>query len=96
MSVKDIQIESSSDFDLFKGAADFGIIGIVDTSKEEEQQCMSEDMLDALKNEFDQGKYMVEGFKIKIGRMDVSKEQVRQVAKEVGLRVDQGQDMREP
>ena len=57
---------------------------------------MSEDLLDALKQEFDQGKYQIENQKIKIGRMDAASEEVQKLASDLGLRIDQGKDMREP
>ena len=49
---------------------------------------MSEDILEALKLDFDQGKYKIDGETIKIGRMDASDPNIRALADSIGLRID--------
>ena len=58
LSVGDVQIKTLEDFNSFKGDHDFGLIGIADSDHSyEDLQCMSEDLLDVLHQDFKEGKY---------------------------------------
>jgi hypothetical protein len=49
---------------------------------------MSEDLLDSLHQDFKDGKYQIKGQQIKIGRMDANDPAIRELASQIGLRID--------
>ena len=52
---------------------------------------MSEELLLTLKQEFDQGRYQINGKNIKIGRLDANNEDTLKLSSELGLRIDDDQ-----
>ena len=57
---------------------------------------MSEDLLEALKIDFDEDKYKIKGKGIKIARLDANNLSQRAIAKDIGLRLDEPDKIREP
>mmetsp|Transcript_7894 Transcript_7894/g.13238 ORF Transcript_7894/g.13238 Transcript_7894/m.13238 type:complete len:414 (+) Transcript_7894:157-1398(+) len=78
----------------------FGLLGISSLQTvhpgQEERLCMSEDLLDALYQDFEQDKYLLHGKRIRIARLDASDPQAVDLAAEIGLKIDKVEAMLEP
>ena len=57
---------------------------------------MGEDLLDALDQEFQAGKYQIDGKQIPIIRLDQSNAKIKELAKAVGLKLNSDINIREP